>query len=46
MKSFEEAVETASAKEEIPGAVLLASDKHGELAALATGWLSVVTSRC
>ncbi|KAI3332442.1 beta-lactamase/transpeptidase-like protein [Xylariaceae sp. AK1471] len=34
MKSFEEAIETASATEEIPGAVLLASDKYGKLAAL------------
>ncbi|KAJ2986173.1 hypothetical protein NUW58_g5152 [Xylaria curta] len=31
MKPFEEAVEVASASEEIPGAVLLATDKYGKL---------------
>lgn len=31
MKAFEEAVKAASAAEEIPGAVLLATDKSGKL---------------
>lgn len=30
MRPFEEAVEAASASEEIPGAVLLATDKSGK----------------